>query len=99
MTTEAKVGIFVLVCTLILGSALIALIAPQLHSSMVPYHTYLRYAGGLAPGGNVLFGGITAGRITSVRPDLRNFGKKHGGRGQIIDQGLYTIRVEREPPD
>jgi len=68
VNTEAKVGIFVLVCALILGSTLIALITPQLHSSMVPYHTYLRYAGGLAPGGNVLFGGIVAGRITSVRP-------------------------------
>jgi phospholipid/cholesterol/gamma-HCH transport system substrate-binding protein len=68
VNTETKVGIFVVVCVLILGSTIIALITPQLHSSMIPYHTYLRYAGGLAPGGNVLFGGIVAGRITGVRP-------------------------------
>lgn len=68
MTTEAKVGIFVLVCASILGSTLVALITPQLHGSMLPYHTYLRYAGGLAPGANVLFGGIVAGRITTVHP-------------------------------
>lgn len=68
MTTEAKVGSFVLVCALILGATLVALISPQLHGSMVPYHTYLRYAGGLAPGTNVLFGGIVAGRVTGVRP-------------------------------
>ena len=68
MTTESKVGIFVLTCALILGSTLVALISPQLHGSMLPYRTYLRYAGGIAPGGNVLFGGIVAGRITGVRP-------------------------------
>jgi len=68
VTTEAKVGIFVVICAVILGSTLVALITPQLHGSMLPYHTYLRYAGGLAPGANVLFGGIVAGRITSVRP-------------------------------
>jgi len=34
---------------------------------MTPYKTYLRYAGGVAPGSEVLFGGIEAGRITTVR--------------------------------
>jgi ABC-type transporter Mla subunit MlaD len=34
---------------------------------MTPYKTYLRYAGGVAPGSEVLFGGIEAGRITAVR--------------------------------
>ncbi|HWC16565.1 MAG TPA: MlaD family protein, partial [Terriglobales bacterium] len=68
MTTESKVGIFVLTCAFILGSTLVALISPQLHGSMLPYRTYLRYAGGIAPGANVLFGGIVAGRITGVRP-------------------------------
>lgn len=68
MTTEAKVGVFVLICVGILGSTLVALLTPQLRGSMLPYHTYLRYAGGLAPGANVLFGGIVAGRITGVHP-------------------------------
>ncbi|RPJ52467.1 MAG: MCE family protein, partial [Acidobacteria bacterium] len=34
----------------------------------VPYKTYLRYAGGLAPGALVLFGGIKVGQVTAVRP-------------------------------
>jgi ABC-type transporter Mla subunit MlaD len=35
---------------------------------MVPYRTYLRYAGGLEPGTSVLFGGINVGKVTAVRP-------------------------------
>jgi len=34
---------------------------------LTPYKTYLRYAGGLAPGTEVLFGGISVGRVTTVR--------------------------------
>jgi hypothetical protein len=34
----------------------------------VPYRTYLRYAGGLAPGAAVLFGGIKVGQVIAVRP-------------------------------
>src|SRR5258708_10586067 len=38
------------------------------HTGSVPYRAYLRYAGGLEAGAPVLFGGITAGRVTAVRP-------------------------------
>ena len=34
----------------------------------VTYNTHLRYAGGLAPGAGVLFGGIKVGQVTAVRP-------------------------------
>jgi phospholipid/cholesterol/gamma-HCH transport system substrate-binding protein len=34
---------------------------------LTPYKTYLRYAGGVAPGTEVLFGGISVGRVTTVR--------------------------------
>jgi len=34
---------------------------------LTPYKTYLRYAGGVATGTEVLFGGIAAGRVTAVR--------------------------------
>lgn len=34
----------------------------------VPYNTHLRYAGGLAPGALVLFGGIKVGQVTDVLP-------------------------------
>ena len=68
MTTEAKVGAFVLGCFAILAFTLIYLINAQFNGDSVPYRTYLRYAGGLEPGASVLFGGITAGKVTAVRP-------------------------------
>jgi ABC-type transporter Mla subunit MlaD len=68
MTTEAKVGAFVLGCFSLLAFTLIYLINAQLGGHMIPYHTYLRYAGGLEPGASVLFGGIDVGKVTAVRP-------------------------------
>lgn len=68
MTTEAKVGAFVLGCFSVLAFTVICLINAQLGGHTVPYRTYLRYAGGLEPGASVLFGGINVGRVTGVRP-------------------------------
>jgi phospholipid/cholesterol/gamma-HCH transport system substrate-binding protein len=68
VTTEAKVGAFVLGCFAILAFTLIYLINAQLGGHMVPYRTYLRYAGGLEPGTSVLFGGINVGKVKAVRP-------------------------------
>jgi phospholipid/cholesterol/gamma-HCH transport system substrate-binding protein len=68
VTTEAKVGAFVLGCFAVLAFTLIYLINAQLGVHMVPYQTYLRYAGGLEPGASVLFGGIDVGKIKAVRP-------------------------------
>lgn len=68
MTTQAKVGAFVLGCFSILAFTVIYLINAQLGGHTVPYRTYLRYAGGLEPGAQVLFGGITVGQIRAVRP-------------------------------
>jgi phospholipid/cholesterol/gamma-HCH transport system substrate-binding protein len=68
VTTEAKVGAFVLGCFSILAFTLIYLINAQLSGHTVPYRTYLRYAGGLEPGAAVLFGGINVGKVTAVRP-------------------------------
>ena len=68
MTTEAKVGAFVLGCFSILAFTLIYLIHAQFSGDTVPYRTYLRYAGGLEPGASVLFGGINVGKVTVVRP-------------------------------
>jgi len=68
VTTEAKVGAFVLGCFAILSFTLIYLINAQFAGDTVPYRTYLRYAGGLEPGASVLFGGITTGKVTAVRP-------------------------------
>jgi phospholipid/cholesterol/gamma-HCH transport system substrate-binding protein len=68
VTTEAKVGAFVLGCFSVLAFTLIYLINAQLGVHAVPYRTYLRYAGGLEPGTSVLFGGIDVGKVTAVRP-------------------------------
>ncbi len=68
MTTAAKVGAFVLGCFSLLAFTLIYLINAQLGGHMVPYQTYLRYAGGLEPGASVLFGGIDVGKVKAVRP-------------------------------
>ena len=66
---EARVGAFVLVSAVVLFAAVYSIGSAQLRGVHVPYRTYLRYAGGLAPGTSVLFGGITVGRVTSVAPD------------------------------
>jgi ABC-type transporter Mla subunit MlaD len=68
VTTEAKVGAFVLGCFSVLAFTLIYLINAQLGMHTAPYRTYLRYAGGLEPGTVVLFGGIEVGKVTAVRP-------------------------------
>jgi len=68
MTTEAKVGAFVIASVLILASAIYFVHTTQTVRGQIPYTTHLRYAGGLAPGAAVLFGGIKVGQVTAVRP-------------------------------
>jgi ABC-type transporter Mla subunit MlaD len=68
MSTEAKVGAFVLGCFSILAYTVIHLLNAQLSGHTAPYRTYLQYAGGLEPGAQVLFGGISVGKVTAVRP-------------------------------
>ena len=68
MTTEAKVGAFVLGCFAILAFTVIFLINTQFSRDTVLYRTYLRYAGGIEPGASVLFGGINVGEVKAVHP-------------------------------
>ena len=68
MTTEAKVGAFVLGCFSILAFTLIYLINAEFSRNTAPYRTYLRYAGGLEPGASVLFGGINVGKVKALQP-------------------------------
>jgi len=68
VTTEAKVGAFVLGSFAILAFTVIYLLNAQFSGGTVPYKTYLRYAGGLEPGASVLFGGISVGKVKAVRP-------------------------------
>src|SRR4030095_12150019 len=68
MSTEARVGAFVIVGLLVLGSAIYFIRTTQTVRGQARYKTYLRYAGGLDPGAPVLFGGIKVGRVAAVRP-------------------------------
>jgi phospholipid/cholesterol/gamma-HCH transport system substrate-binding protein len=68
MTTETKVGAFVLGCFAVLAFTVIYLLNAQYSGGTTHYRTYLRYAGGLEPGASVLYGGINVGKVTSVRP-------------------------------
>lgn len=67
--TEAKVGALVVLSAVILCATIYFVGSVQLGRDRTPYRTYLRYAGGLAAGTDVLFGGITVGKVTSVLPD------------------------------
>jgi phospholipid/cholesterol/gamma-HCH transport system substrate-binding protein len=68
VTTEAKVGAFVLGCLAILTFTVVYLLNMQMSGGVVPYKTYLRYAGGLETGASVLFGGIDVGKVKALRP-------------------------------
>jgi len=68
MTTEAKVGVFVIASVLVLGSGIYFVRTTQTVHGQVPYTTRLQNAGGLAPGAAVLFGGIKVGQVTALRP-------------------------------
>jgi len=67
VNTEAKVGTFVVVCLILLSVTVYYVGNEQWGRHLTPYKTYLRYAGGVAPGTEVLFGGISVGRVTTVR--------------------------------
>lgn len=67
MNMETKVGTFVIVCFILLGVTMYYVGNEQWGRHLTPYKTYLRYAGGVSPGTEVLFGGIAVGRVTTVR--------------------------------
>jgi len=68
VTTEAKVGIFVIASLALMIYTLVRLVNAEFRGGGVNYRTYLHYAGGLEAGNDVLYAGITAGKITAVRP-------------------------------
>jgi len=72
MNTEAKVGAFVLAGAALLLITVYQVSTATIRGEHVSYRTYLRYAGGLEPGADVLFGGIKVGNVTAVRPDSRD---------------------------
>jgi ABC-type transporter Mla subunit MlaD len=67
MSTEAKVGLFVVSAAVLVIGTIYYVGNEQWGHHVIPYRTYLRYAGGVESGSAVLFGGITVGRVTAVR--------------------------------
>ena len=67
MSTEAKVGLFVVLAAVLFIGTVYFVGNDQWGRHVIPYRTYLRYAGGVEPGSEVLFGGIAVGRVAAVR--------------------------------
>jgi len=69
---SALVGLFVIVASAILIAAVLYL-SGSLSSGLVPYHTYFKNAGGMAPGTEVRYaGGPPIGRVKKVAPDPKD---------------------------
>src|SRR6201987_287908 len=69
---SAFVGLFVIVASAILIAAVLYL-SGSLSSGLVPYHTYFKNAGGMAPGTEVRYaGGPPIGRVKKVAPDPKD---------------------------
>ncbi len=68
MSSEAKVGLFVIVALTIFVVAFLSVANIQLTGEKAPYKTYFAYIGGLDEGGLVRYGGRKAGIIRSVHP-------------------------------
>jgi len=66
---ETAVGALVVMSAAIVCAAVYAIGNARFIGARVPYHTYLRDAGGIGPNTAVLFGGITVGKVTRVAPD------------------------------
>ena len=66
---EAKVGAFVVLCAVVLTATVYYVSYARFKGARVPFKTYLRDAEGMEPGTQVLFGGITVGKVISVQPD------------------------------
>jgi len=67
MSSEAKVGLFVVIALSIFVATFLSVATIQLAGDKVPYKTRFRFAGGLEGGKVVRFGGLKAGVITDVR--------------------------------
>jgi phospholipid/cholesterol/gamma-HCH transport system substrate-binding protein len=69
VTTETKVGLFVLAALVLLAATIYGVHATRTVRGQVRFKTYLHDAGGLDADTSVLFGGIKVGQVTTVRPD------------------------------
>ena len=72
MTTETKVGVFVLAALVLLTATIYGVHSTRTVRGQVRFKTFLRDAGGLDADTSVLFGGIKVGQVTTVRPDTED---------------------------
>ena len=72
MSSEAKVGTFVVVAVIIFVYTFISVANMQLAGKKVTYRTYFTYAAGLDTGTLVRFGGLKAGMVDTVQPYAEN---------------------------
>ena len=68
MSSEAKVGGFVVVSLIIFVYTFIRVANKQLAGEKIQYKTYFTFAAGLDPGTAVRFGGLKSGVVEEVRP-------------------------------
>ena len=68
MSSEAKVGTFVIVAIIIFVYTFISVANIQLGGENVTYRAYFTSAAGIDPGTRVRFGGLKAGVVSDVRP-------------------------------
>jgi phospholipid/cholesterol/gamma-HCH transport system substrate-binding protein len=68
MSTEAKVGTFVILAIGLFVYTFITVANVRVRGERRNYKTYFQFAGGLEPGNIVRFAGLKAGVITAVRP-------------------------------
>jgi virulence factor Mce-like protein len=67
VNTETKVGTFVIACAILLCATVYYVGNEHWGNHLTPYKTYLRYAGGVEAGSEVMFGGIVVGKVDAVR--------------------------------
>ena len=65
MNTEAKVGTFVVICSILLGVTVYYVGNERWGRHLTPYKTYLRYAGGVASGPHCAIFGNS--KITAIQ--------------------------------
>src|SRR5678815_4894430 len=98
MKTEAKVGAFVIVSMLALGLSVYYVTETQTVKGQVVFKTYFRFAGGLAPGASVLFGGIKAGQVDDMRSSPEDPTRIHFTFNVKADTPLHENSQPRRRP-
>jgi len=72
MSSEAKVGLFVIVAIIIFVVTFISVANVQLQGETIEYRTQFLYAGGIERGVTVRYGGLKAGVVTAIGPSAED---------------------------